>query len=182
MFVGFRVVEGTPAFGKASSFVGRRWNEGLGWLMRTVGASSPPVEEPTTRLRRGARGAQMRRGTLPTPYCGSRRCQGWSFARGDSARAVQRHRPTSIAASGGRVEAPPASGVAMGRWLPCRALRRIAAPLGRLGRTVAARGSRGSSSRGEECCSRKKERQKARADSMWTAKKRHVECAGIGCS
>jgi len=41
---GFLRVEGIPAFGNASPFVGWRRNECLGRLMRTVGASSPPYE------------------------------------------------------------------------------------------------------------------------------------------
>jgi hypothetical protein len=32
---GFRAVEGTPAFGKALPFAGRRRNEGLGRFLRT---------------------------------------------------------------------------------------------------------------------------------------------------
>jgi hypothetical protein len=45
---GFRVVEGTPAFGKALPFAGRRRNAGLGRFMRTKGLSSPPDKESTT--------------------------------------------------------------------------------------------------------------------------------------
>jgi len=44
----FRVVEGTPAFGKALPFAGRCRNEGLGRIVRTTGASSPPFKDSTT--------------------------------------------------------------------------------------------------------------------------------------
>jgi len=46
---GFLAVEGTPAFGKALPFAGRCRNEGLGRIMRTVGLSSPPYEDSTTK-------------------------------------------------------------------------------------------------------------------------------------
>jgi len=62
--IGFQAVEGTPAFGSALPFAGRRRNAGLGRFMRTVGASSPPVEEPMTILARGARETRTRRGTF----------------------------------------------------------------------------------------------------------------------
>jgi len=67
-----------------------------------------------------------------------------------SARAVQRNRPTAIAANDGRTEASPASGVAVGRRLSGS---RLAAFLQRrragFGRAVTARSARGPSSRGE---------------------------------
>lgn len=50
---GFRVVEGTPAFGKALPFAGRCRNEGLGRITRTAGTSSSPFDDPMTV--RGAR-------------------------------------------------------------------------------------------------------------------------------
>lgn len=53
----------------------------------------------------------------PASVCGSSRHEGRSFAPGYSARAVQRHRPTAVAASDRRVGASPASGVATGWWL-----------------------------------------------------------------
>jgi len=46
---GLLAVEGTPAFGKALPFAGRRRNEGLGRIMRTEGPSSPPLKESTTK-------------------------------------------------------------------------------------------------------------------------------------
>jgi len=55
-------VEGTPAFGNALPFAGRRRNEGLDRFMSTAGTSSPPRDEPTTP--RGARVAHKRRGTV----------------------------------------------------------------------------------------------------------------------
>jgi len=60
----------------------------------------------------------LERGGEPSPSlsCGSRRREGGSFARGYSARAIQRCRPTAIAANGGRIEALPASGVVIGWW------------------------------------------------------------------
>jgi len=60
---GFRVVEGTPALGKALPFAGRRRNAGLGRFMRTRGLSSPPDEESTT-LCKGCPGSSMRRGAF----------------------------------------------------------------------------------------------------------------------
>jgi len=47
--MGLLAVEGTPAFGKALPFAGRCRNEGLGRIMRTVGPSSPPFKESTTK-------------------------------------------------------------------------------------------------------------------------------------
>jgi len=44
----FQAVEGTPAFGKALPFAGKRRNAGLGRFMRAVGASSPPIKESMT--------------------------------------------------------------------------------------------------------------------------------------
>jgi len=60
----------------------------------------------------------LERGGAPSPSlsCGSRRREGRSFAQGYLARAIQRCRPTAIAANGGRIEALPASSVAIGRW------------------------------------------------------------------
>jgi hypothetical protein len=111
---GFLAVESTPAFGKALPFAGRCRNEGLGRFMRTVGLSSPPFKDSTTK--KGCSSGSNEEGNLhPTSSCGSRRLEGGSFARGYSARAVQRCRSTAIAASGGRIEASPASGVAIGR-------------------------------------------------------------------
>jgi len=62
--------------------------------------------------------SQLTRGGEPSPLavCGSRRHTGRSFARGCSARAIQRCHPTAIAANGGRIEALPASGVTIGWW------------------------------------------------------------------
>jgi len=57
----------------------------------------------------------MRRGTFTLVVLRQQAAAGWSFAQGSSARAVQRCRPTAIAANGGRIEASPASGVAIGR-------------------------------------------------------------------
>jgi len=45
---GFLGVEGTPAFGNALPFAGRRRNEGLDRFMSTAGTSSPPHDESTT--------------------------------------------------------------------------------------------------------------------------------------
>jgi hypothetical protein len=46
--IGFRVVEGTPAFGRVLPFAGQCANVGLGRFMRTKGVSSPSVEESMT--------------------------------------------------------------------------------------------------------------------------------------
>jgi len=60
--VGFPRVEGIPAFRNALPFAGRCGSEGLGRVMRTEGASSPPYEESTTQ---GVpEQARVRRGTL----------------------------------------------------------------------------------------------------------------------
>jgi len=114
------------------------------------GTIQPSGQRVDDESRRGARVAQWGGESSPTSYCGSRRREGRSFARSHSARAVQRCRPTVIAASGGRVEASPASGVATGRWLSVSYFAaRLQRRRGGVGRTVAARSSRDPSSRGE---------------------------------
>jgi hypothetical protein len=113
--VGFLGVEGIPALRNALPFAGWRRNESLGRLMRTAGVSSPPCEASTTS--RGARETRLGGEPSPTSSCGSSRHEGRSFARGSSARAVQRCPPTITAANGGRFGASPASGVSIGGWL-----------------------------------------------------------------
>jgi hypothetical protein len=76
--------------------------------------------QPSVRRNGDAQGCssqlETRRGAPSTLPCGSRRRSTRSFARGYSARAIQLCRPTAAAANGGRVEASPASGAAIGRW------------------------------------------------------------------
>jgi hypothetical protein len=104
----------------------------------------------------GCSRSSVRRGTfthvvLSPVMRRSGRREGGSFAQGYSARAVQRSRPTAIAANDGRIEASPASGVTVGRWLsgsfPAAFLQRRGAGFGRI---VTARSARDSSSRGED--------------------------------
>jgi len=113
--MGFLAVEGTPAFGKALPFAGRCRNAGLGRFMRTVGASSLPVEESTT-IQSGVLEELIEEGSLhPSRTAAAGGSRGRSFAQGYSARATQRCRSTIISASGDRAEASPASDVAIER-------------------------------------------------------------------
>jgi len=139
-----------PGFRERSALRGAGQERGPRSTREDGGSIQPFVQRVDDRFR-GARVAIQRRGTShPRRTARSRRCEGWSFARGGPARAVQRCRPTIAAASGGWVEASPASGVAVGRWLsgscfPACLQRRAAG----IERTVTARGTRGPSSRGE---------------------------------
>jgi len=120
------------------------------WSVREDGGNIQPAvrraDDPKGCPSSSSRGGEP----SPSSFCGSRRRAGGSFAQRYSAHAVQRCRPTAIAANGGRIEASPASGVPVGGWL---SRSRFAACLQRrragFGRAVAVRSARGPSSRGE---------------------------------
>jgi len=120
------------------------------WSAREDGGSIQPAVRRIDDTQ-GCSRSSMRRGTFSLPSCGSRRQKGRSLLTSYSARAVQRCHPTAIAANGGRIEASPASGVTVGRWLsgsfPAAFLQRRGAGFGRI---VTARSARDSSSRGED--------------------------------
>jgi len=177
---GFRMVEGTPAFGTASPFAGRRQSERLGQPMRTKGISSPPNERLTTHKGYSSNSDEV--GNL-------------------------RLRPTAAAvAIGGNLRsglfgpcspALSSNGHRRKRWSGRGAARKrrsdrsmafevvFAALLQRresgFGRAVAARGSRDSSSRGEgRYAVRSVARARARSKSLRHAALR--DFARIGCS
>jgi len=146
---GFLAVESTPAFGKALPFAGRCRNEGLGRFMRTVGLSSPPCKDSTTK--RGARVARTRRGTFtprrPAAAGGWREGPSLGATRPvQSSVAVPRPSPQAVVGSRRRPQAASRSnGGIQGRAL-LRACKRRRVGLGGV---VTARSLRGPSSTGE---------------------------------
>jgi hypothetical protein len=98
--IGFLAVKGTPAFRKALPFAGRRRNDSLGRLMRTEGASSPPLEESTTH--RGARVSSYEEGS-PTRLVVLRQ-------------QASRHRVLRSGLLGSCSPASPANGHRRKRW------------------------------------------------------------------
>jgi len=133
-----------------------RGGAGTGVLVESRGRREYPALRSKSRRRygRGVREAQMRRGTFTHADTAAADGEKKVLCSGRPTRAVQCHRSTIIAASGGRVEAPPASGVVIGRGLLVSCLRRC---LQRrkcgIERAVAVRGARVPSSRGEGRCS-----------------------------
>jgi len=104
-----------PGFRESVALRGAMQERGP-WSIHEDGGSIQPtgrrIDDDSIR---GARGAHRGGESSPKSYCGSRRLWGRSFTQGYSARATQRCRSTIISASGDRVEASPASDVAIER-------------------------------------------------------------------
>jgi len=89
-------------------------------LVDSRGRRDHPALRTTDRRHpaKGCSSSSLRRGTFNPARPAAAGLPGRSFAPGCSARAVQRHRPTTVVANDCWVKAPPASGVVIGRWFP----------------------------------------------------------------